>query len=388
MDFQLTEKQLEIKRDAHEFAEKEIRPAARELDRKTNPIDCFPAELLKKARRFRLATMPKEIGGSGLGWLDTVVQQQEIAWGDLGFAFVIYHILMWGPIIPNLPPELKEEVLPRILNEDIVMAAGLHEPDISSAELRTAWDDPMGCVRTWAERDGDYYIINGKKNWSSNGAVASYILLTTRTREGKASESLTQFLVPVDTPGFSVAEVSDHLGCRLLVHGELHFDNMRLPAKYRMGEENAGLTGLKAGWLKVNLLKNSHVLGTCIAAYETALDFARSRISCGKPITEYPTIKAMLSQMKVRQDAAQFLVYRDALNLDNNPKDTENNLAREMSTKAYLNDIAARHIRDCDEIMGGFGTSKAVPLEKLVRDLQTMQHAFCNRTLAYIMGAV
>jgi acyl-CoA dehydrogenase len=388
MDFELSEEQIMLQRTCREFAEKEVRPISRELDRMIDPGQCYSMELIKKASKLGLRTtgVPKEYGGVGLDLLTQTIMWEELAWGDIGFAFSLYHTIFFGRAVPHMPKEIRDEFLPRFLEDDtFLLAYSLSEPR-GMTEVVLAYEE--GGFDTFAEKKGDEYVINGNKLYCSNSTLASIITVSARTiRKGPLTKSWSRFLVPVGTPGLTIGKVHDHMGLRMLMTAELAFEDMHVPAKYLIGEENKAYhDNLKEDPIVITL-KNTNLLGGLRALYEESLNYARTRVVCGKPIIEYDTIKLMLADMRTKLDAARWLIRKCAWDIDHHSEDVKGNNEMAYATKAFVNEISPIIVRDADEIHGGMGTSKELIVEKIIRDVITIQHGMCNRSVAYLKGA-
>ncbi len=388
MDFELSEEQVMLQRTCHEFAEKEVRPVAWELDKMTDPSQCYSIELIKKASALglRTTTLPREYGGSELDLLTISMMWEELAWGDIGFAFSLYHTIFFGMGVSQMRKEVRDEFLPKFLEDDtFLLAYSLSEPQ-GMTEVMLPYEP--GGFSAFAEKRGDEYILNGTKAYCSNAPLARIINVNVRTvKDGPLTKSWSRFMVPVGTPGLTIGKVHDHMGLRMLMTTELALEDLHVPTKYLMGEENKGFDSVLSHDPIVLMLKNTNLLGGLRALYELSVDYARDRVVCGKPIIEFDTIKYMLADMRVKIAAARGLNWRLAWEIDHHPENVKENNEMAYLTKAFINEIAATIMRDADEIHGGMGTNKEVLTEKIIRDVFTIQHGLCNRHFAYLKGA-
>jgi alkylation response protein AidB-like acyl-CoA dehydrogenase len=244
IDFELTEEQLMLQRVCHDFAENEIRSRAWELEKNTDPGKCYDFDLVKKASQLglRTTTIPEELGGSGLDLKTIVIMWEELAWGDMGFAFSLYHTIFFGRGISHMPESLREELLPPFLKDDtFLLAYALSEPQ-GMTEVVLPYDGPDGGFKIFAEKQGDEYVVSGTKQYCSNAINAKIIVLNARTKKNAPlRESWSSFFMPVDTPGLTIGKPHDHMGARLLPTSELFLEDVRIPARYLIGgEENKG----------------------------------------------------------------------------------------------------------------------------------------------------
>ncbi len=241
MDFRLTDVQ-EMTRDmVRDFAQNEVKPAALELDKKTNPQDCIPWDLLKKASKLGLRTtaIPEEWGGEGADYTTLAIILEELGAADHGFASIIRGCYTESPrLVHELNPEQRDEFLPKFLKDDTyLLGLARTEPD-AGTDSHFLYDAPGASIQTYAERQGDEYVINGTKHFISSGGIAKLYFLYARTdKKGPISTSMSVLLVPSDTPGFTIGRFHNKFGRRLLANAELVFQNARIPARYLIGKE-------------------------------------------------------------------------------------------------------------------------------------------------------
>jgi len=390
MDFEMTELQKMVYSATREFAAKEVRPAAKELDKKENPLDRIDWELIKKASQlgFRTLTFPEEYGGAGADCLTTVIHYEALSWADGGFAHYFFQLHILGPSILRMPRQQRELLVPGIVEDDTFLVGAANTESCGATEYVLPYDAPGAAFRTVAEKKGDEYIINGTKEYCSNGPIAKMLFVSLQTNpNAPLSQSWTQIMVPADAPGLSIGKIHDHMGMRLLPTAELVFDDVHVPARYLIGEEGTALEMHHRIRPWILTLHNGQVLGILQALYDDTLDFAKNRNVCGKPILEHPTIKLMLADMRMKIEAGRALTYKTAWNLDHRKEDFRNNTELVYLTKAFLDEAALTIIRNADEIHGGMGTNREMLTEKLIRDAFTMLHWLNTRSVAYLKGA-
>jgi alkylation response protein AidB-like acyl-CoA dehydrogenase len=390
MDFEMTEEQKMLYQLTREFAEKEVRPVAKELDKKANPADRIDWELIKKASRlgFRTLTWPEEYGGMNADVLTTVIHYEALSWGDGGFSHYFFSSHVMGPSISGMPKQLKEEFISKMAADDTFLVGVSNTESCGATEYTLPYDVPGSAFKTVAERKGDEYIINGTKEYCSNGLIAKLVSVSAQTNpKTPLSQSWSQIFVPIKTPGLSIGKVHDHMGMHLLPTVELIFDNVRVPARYLIGEEGGALEAHHRVRPRIITVHNAQMLGILQALYDETLQFAQTRVVCGKPIIEHPSVKIMLADMRMKIEATRALLYRTAWNLDHKKEDFKNNTELVYLTKAFLDEAALTMMRDTDEIHGGMGTNKDMITEKLIRDAFTMLHWMNTRSIAYLKGA-
>ena len=375
MDYREDEEQVMLRKMVRKFAQEEVRPLSVEFDKKTDPRECFPWELLKKASKLGLRTLsvPSEYGGGGVKDLVShIIVLEELGAGDNGFASCIRSNIGLAALMEVIcTPEQKEEFFPKIVKDDtFVLAMGITEPNTGTDNFLMA-DTPGAALQTFAEKRGGEYVINGMKHFISNGGIAQLYLVHTRTdRKLPLNRCRTLFLVPSTTPGFSIGKFHNKLGRRLLMNAELFFDDVHVPERYLLGKEGEGsriepmapfmFFGLPAA-----------TLGTFRACYDVSVDYARMRIQGGKPIIHHQLIAAHLSEMRVRIEAARALLYKQAWCWQNkheyDPKMT-------ILVRTFIDQIGPHIVSQMNDIFGGSGSDKEMITEKFIRDLFTAFH--------------
>jgi len=375
MDYREDEEQVMLRKMVRKFAQEEVRPLSVEFDKKTDPRECFPWELLKKASKLGLRTLsvPSEYGGGGVKDLVShIIVLEELGAGDNGFASCIRSNIGLAALMEVIcTPEQKKEFFPKIVkNDTFVLAMGITEPNTGTDNFLMA-DTPGAALQTFAEKRGGEYVINGMKHFISNGGIAQLYLVHTRTdRKLPLNRCRTLFLVPSTTPGFSIGKFHNKLGRRLLMNAELFFDDVHVPERYLLGKEGEGsriepmapfmFFGLPAA-----------TLGTFRACYDVSVDYARMRIQGGKPIIHHQLIAAHLSEMRVRIEAARALLYKQAWCWQNkheyDPKMT-------ILVRTFIDQIGPHIVSQMNDIFGGSGSDKEMITEKFIRDLFTAFH--------------
>jgi len=376
MDFSLTETQLSLQRLAHEFAEKEIRPAARERERIRDPKERFPWEILEKGSRLGLRTLslPEERGGAGATILDLCVVGEELAWGDLGVAVTfdqtwkISHFLdrMWNE-------EQRGRFLQAFLEDHrFHLAVGMTEPDAGSENFIPADRADHG-VRLRAVRDGDW-VLNGMKHFISNGGIAKLYVLVTRTDPKVAAlKGMTYFMVAPGTKGFTIGEVHDKMGQRLSQNAELIFENCRVPDRDRITEVGGGARARAGSFSRGSVIESAATaLGPARAAYEDAVEYAKNRVQGGKPIIQHQAIGFALADCYIEYvSARQTLHYAAWMAM----KDEGYDPKLGYMAKAYASEACFRIAKRALEVWGGMGYMTEAPMEKYLRDVTSFLHS-------------
>jgi alkylation response protein AidB-like acyl-CoA dehydrogenase len=360
IDFTLTDEQREIQALAHTFAEQEIRPVAAELDER----EAFPAELVRKAGELGLTTFafPEELGGLGItDELTDCIITEELAWGCAGVATVLGGTHLASiPILLAGTAEQKQRLLKPIVQRNSLCAMALTEAGAGS---------DVAAMITTARRDGDAYVLNGTKRFITNGGIADLYVVFATVDRSKGHRGVTAFIVPGDAPGLSGGKKEQKLGIRCSHTGEVLFDNVRVPAANRLGEEGSGFK------LAMTMLDRSRpmvaaiALGIARAAYEYARDYAKERVQFGQPIAANQAIQFMLADMATKVQAARLMTWWSA-------KVTETGrpfLYESSMAKNFASDVAMEVATDAVQIFGGYGYIREYPVEKLFRDAKITQ---------------
>ncbi|MBI3024990.1 MAG: acyl-CoA dehydrogenase family protein [Candidatus Tectomicrobia bacterium] len=375
MEFKLTERQLALQRMAREFARKEIRPVARELDRRPNPMDRSPVEVLDKASRIGLLTLglAEAWGGGGADMVTLCIVGEELGWGDLGTSVILEQDWKLSRIFETLMTEEQKRSFLRAFAEDhrYHFSIAGSEPDSGSDNL-IPYDAPGVGLRTTAVRKGDRWVINGMKHFIFNAGLSKLYMVNTRTDPAAGvSRGTTFFLVTPDLDGFSYGRYHDKMGMRLGPNRELIFRDMELPDANRVGEVN----GAYAARRKIrgsNIEAVSPCLGVARAAYEDAIEYARNRVQGGRPIIEHQAVGFLLCDCFIQLEAARRLLHYAAWTAEN-PDIYDSKLA--FMTKAHMGEVCFEVARKALEVWGGMGYMTEAPMEKYLRDVTAFLHS-------------
>jgi len=388
VDFALTEEQLAIQKLARDFAEKEIKPVAMERDRIVDPKEAFPVDIFKKSFElgFHKAFIPTKYGGLGLDCLTCLLIWEELAVGDAGVCVSFQgHALALEQTINSGTEEQRETFLGAVTEgEGCLTALSFTEPNVGPCWLLVFPDYAM---ETTAVLQGDDYVLNGTKNFVTNGGTPLtkwYVIhaRTDMTKGGLAAHNT--FFVWADTPGLNVGKAEDKMGQRLSHNVVLYLDDLRVPKGQLLGGVTERSTELFAAererlttvdcWVLVGGLS----LGIARAAYEAALDYAKQRLIAGRPSIQYQLVGAKLAEMYINIEAARALAWKAARHSDTHPR-SDWKLA--FGTKILTSDVAVKVSSEAVQIYGGYGYTKENLVEKLYRDAKVTQIYECPNEL-------
>jgi acyl-CoA dehydrogenase len=359
LGFDPTPEQEALREMARKFAAHEIRPRAEEWDRD----GAFPMELFRKAFDLGLMTafIPEAYGGQGLSSLDGCFIVEELAWGCSGVTTsMTANGLALGPILLAGSEEQKRSFVAPFATEFRFASFCLTEPGAGS---------DAGGIATTARRDGDGYVLNGRKCFITNGAHASQYTVFASTDRSLGHKGLSAFVVPRETPGVSSGKKEDKMGQRASETSDVLFEDARVPGKNRLGVEGEGF---KIAMRTLDYARASvaaMAVGVARAAYEHAADYARQRVQFGQPIAMNQAIYFLLADMATDIEAARLLTWKAAWLADQGKRNTKES----SFAKAFAADLAMRVATDAVQIFGGYGYMKDYPVEKLMRDAKLLQ---------------
>jgi alkylation response protein AidB-like acyl-CoA dehydrogenase len=361
VDFKLDSEHKLIQDMARDFAQKEIAPIAARIDEEAT----FPTETVRKMGElgFMGIEIPEEYGGTGMDCLSYVLAMIEIskACASHGVIMSVNNSLVCYGIHHFGTEKQKQAFLVPLAGGEKLGAYSLTEPQAGS--------DPAN-MRCTAEYDpaADEYLINGTKAWVTSGPNADYIVLFAMTDRSKGTRGISAFIVDTALPGFKPGKVEPKLGIRASHTSELIFDNYRLPAWHRMGEEGAGfriaLAVLDAGRIGVA----AQAVGIAEAAFEAARDYAKEREQFGQPIANFQAIQFMLADMKTQLEAARLLTYQAALAKEESKAGGRRFSLEASMAKVFAAEMAMWVTTKAIQIFGGNGYSKEYPVERHFRD--------------------
>ena len=360
MDYFLSDEQKMILKVVKDLAKDKILPVRLELDEKEE----FPWEILKemaKADLFRIF-IPEKYEGAGMGNFDLCIVAEEMAKVCAGVA-TSYAASFLGaePIIHFANEEQKKKYLPEIASGKKLAAFGLTESEAGS---------DVGGIKTTAVKDGDYYILNGTKQWITNGGEAEVYSVFASTNPKRGARGLSTFIVEKDTEGFSFGKKENKLGIRASATTELIFENARIPKENLIGREGMGFLIAMKTFDVTRTGVGSLALGIASGALEEAVKYSKERHQFGQAISSFQAVQIMLADMATQVEAARALVYSVAKYIDSGAKHygKESGMA-----KLFASDTAMKVTTDAVQIFGGYGYMKDYPVEKMMRDAKITQ---------------
>ncbi|WP_260285021.1 acyl-CoA dehydrogenase family protein [Peribacillus aracenensis] len=361
MDFSLTKEQQMIKEMVKEFAEKEIKPIAIELDAKS----MFAEDVFKKMGKLGLLGIPfpEEYGGSGGDTISYAIAVEEVgkACGGTGLSYAAAVSLGASPIYYFGTEEQKQKYLVPITTGETLAAFGLTEPNAGS---------DAGGTRTTAVLEGDEYVINGEKTWITNASYSRTVTVTAVSgKDSKGKNIISAFIVPTDTQGLTINSNYEKMGVRASNTCEIILDNVRVPKKNLLGDPDKGfkqfLFTLDGGRISIAAL----AVGIAQAAFEKALAFSKERIQFGKSISNFQAIQFKLADMAMEIELARNMVYKAAW-----LKDNKKPFAKEAAyAKLFASETAFRASNQAIQIHGGSGYMREYEVERYLRDAKLLE---------------
>jgi alkylation response protein AidB-like acyl-CoA dehydrogenase len=355
MNFDVSENQLMIEQMVKDFAEKEIRPNVMTWDES----QVFPLDLFRKAGELGLmgVLVPEEFGGAGLGYFEYISAIRGIAkvCGSIGLSIAAHNSLCTNHILKFGNDTQKNKWLPKLASGQWIGAWGLTEPNTGSDAMR------MKCT---AKKDGDYWVINGSKNFITHGKSGDIIVAVVRTGDLLDSHGMTAFAIERGTPGFDAGKKEDKLGMRASETAEVIFNNCRVHKDNIIGKEGEGFIQsmkiLDGGRISIGALG----LGIAEGALEASVTYSKEREQFGKPISAFQGISFKLADMATEIEASKLLLYKAADLLMKGER--VNKLSAMAKYKASETAVAVSN--DAVQVFGGYGYVKEYPVEKFYRD--------------------
>ncbi len=355
MNFDYTEDQVELRRAVRDFAEKEIVPFASEWDEN----ESFPAEVVKKLGElgFLGVVFPEEYGGAGLSYVDYALVVEELARADASVGITVSaHIsLCSNHIYEQGTEQQKQKYLTRLAAGEWLGGWSLTEPNAGS---------DAGGTQTTAVLEGDEWVLNGSKTFTTNGTVCDVAIAMAVTGKEKGKHGISAFIIPKGTTGFRPGKKERKLGHRASDTSEMIFENCRVPRENLLGDQGEGFVAslrvLDGGRIGIASL----ALGIAQASFECARDYAKERRQFGKPIGSFQAIRFKLSDMATQIDAARLLIQRAAYLKDQGKRVTKES----AMAKLYASEVAVRAAEEAVQILGGYGYTRDYPAERYYRD--------------------
>ncbi|MCX8110103.1 MAG: acyl-CoA dehydrogenase family protein [Syntrophorhabdaceae bacterium] len=360
MDYFFTEEQKQIQSLARRIAEEKIIPVRAELDEKEE----FPWDIMKVCAETGLfgVSISEAYGGMGGGSLENCLVVEELSKACLGVS-VSYAASLLGayPIILGGSEEQKKRYLPQIARGERLAAFALTEPNAGS---------DAQAIRTEAKKVGDEYILNGTKQWITNGGEAEIYTVIAMTDRTKGGRGATAFIVEKGLEGFHFGKKEKKLGIRASATRELIFQDCKVPKENVIGREGMGFILAMRTFDRTRPGIGAQAVGVAQAALDEAVNYAREREQFDKKIISFQAVQHMLADMATQIEAARALVYAVARYIDSNPRDTSKVSAM---SKVFPSDMAMKVTVDAIQIFGGYGYMREYPVEKMMRDAKILQ---------------
>ena len=357
MDFDYTPEQIQLRREVREFAAAEIAPHVMEWDESQT----FPLAVIKKLGQlgYMGIIFPEEYGGAGLGYVEYSIVIEELSRvdGSIGIILAAHTSLCSNHIAKAGSEEQKRKYLTKLTTGEWLGCWSLTEPEAGS--------DAAG-TRSTAVREGDDWILNGSKTFTTNAHYADVCVGMAITDRTAARHGISAFILEKDTPGFRAGKKENKLGLRASATGEVIFSNCRLPASQLLGKPGEGFVDslriLDGGRVSIAALS----IGMAQGAYDAALKYAKMRRQFGRPISEFQAIQHKLVDMATKIDASRLLTYRAAKMIDAGKRVTRES----AMAKLFASEAAVEIANEAVQIHGGYGFIKDYPVEKFYRDVK------------------
>ena len=360
IDFSLTDEQKAFRDALRKFAKNEIVPLVDQCEERAE----YPQFIFRKMGEpgYLGARFPEEFGGSGGDTMFSVIMSEELGYVSPGIYLGIYvhlYLAMSGILFFGSNEQKKKYLIPGIRG-DMIGAWGFAEPGAGS--------DP-GSMTTRAKRDGSDFIINGTKMFITNGTFADFVVVTAVTDPSLGMKGISLFIVDKGTPGFSVSKKLNKMGMKASEAAELVFEDCRVPASNMLGKENTGFIAAMGTLTEGRIVAAAFAVGMGRAAYDAALDYAKTRYQFGQPIGKFQGIQWMLADMATQIEAARLLTYQAAwLAGKSAPHIKESSMA-----KLFATEMASKVCAQAVQIHGGYGFMDEYPVSRFYRDCKLLE---------------
>jgi isovaleryl-CoA dehydrogenase len=360
MDLSLSEEERELRAAARRFAEKEVAPVADRMDRE----DYFPRDVFRRLGEhgFLGVTVAPEFGGLGLSYVAQALILEEIARVSPALALSVgaHSNLFADNVGRNGTDAQRRSFLPAAASGEAIGALALTEPNSGSDAVS---------LRTRAVRQGDQYVLNGSKQFITNGPVADSLLVYAKTAPDRGARGISAFLVRRDTPGFSVARSLDKMGMRGSPTGELAFHDCRIPADQRVGAEHDGVRVMMSGLNVERAVLTAIPVGIMAECLDRSVRYSQQREQFGQKIGRFELIQEKLARMYADLEASRQLMY---VALDAVAKEPRR-MAPAASALTFASEASTRAALDAIQVHGGYGYMRDLPLERLARDAKLLE---------------
>lgn len=374
IDFEPTGEQRLLRETARQFATGSIRPIVERMKRKGVPDDPWewvrPVYAEGVALGLTRVFVPEEFGGLGGSCLDAVLMLEELGAADVGIASDYFSLTMTMPLLMlrgGTKEQAKTFLDAFVGAPDMVLAGAQSEPNVPGSELLTGAVDAAYGPKMRARRDGDAYVLTGAKSaFVTNAAVADRFFILARTDADKPlTEGLSIFTIPADAPGLRVGRRTPLIGWPFSSHAELLFDDVRVPINDRIGAEG-GAAMLFAQVPEMPVCLAACFIGLARAAYETALEYAKTRVSTGQPLIRHQAIALKLAEMAVELQAARLMVWDAARACETDPMAAA--MFKAPAAKAKAVDVAIACAETCMKVQGGYGVTREYDAGRYLND--------------------
>lgn len=355
LDFELDKERRMIKDSAKEFAEKEIKPYGLEYEEKGE----WPYGIFKKAAKlgFIGTCIPEEYNGAGMDLLSDVLILEEFSRADSSIGACMMSVTLGCPMVRDFGShELKEKYLAKVPTGEAISAIAVSEPDAGS---------DVAAIRTYAVREGGEWVLNGTKQFITNGSIANWVVILAKT-EPTASpphKGISAFLVETKSEGYSASKLKT-MGMHCYDHAEVNLSNVRVPDSHVIGELNRGFYQLMRFFNESRVTVAAVALGIAQGAFERALDYAKKRKAFGKPLVDQQVIRFKLADMAKEIEAARLLVYKAAWKISKGEPDPY----LSSMAKLFASEAAVHVTYEAVQIHGGYGYCKDYDVERYYRD--------------------
>jgi len=358
MDFQLTDEQRELQETARKFARAELPALAREMEEKDYPV---PHDMLRTYGEmgFLGVNLPTEYGGLGLGHLEALLVLEEFAKISNAVAFPVFEALV-GPVrtIERFgSDEMKARVLPEVIKGEKVVAVSMSEPDAGTA---------LTDLRTRAVADGNGYVVNGYKRWTSGGGHSDYYVTYCRFSDDPGAKGIGAILLEKDMEGMEFGKREELLGFRGIPTADYAIEDVKVPGE-NVIIGAGGFSKLMSAFGLERCGNATQSLGVAAAALEAATQYVQEREAFGKPIIDFQAVQLKIAEMAMKVEAARLLIHRAAANAANQP-DGLPTVYESSVAKCYANEIVRDVTAMGVQVMGGYGYHKEYGMEQRLRD--------------------
>ena len=358
--FLLSDEHEELRRALRRFAEEQIAPNAAEADDRAD----FPWKSFEAYRTSGFIGLPYPVeyggdGGDGVAYAMLVEEVARVCASSALFVFITR--LACAAILAHGSPELRTQVVPRAARGEWQGSYCLSEPHAGS---------DVASMSTRAVRDGDHYVLNGRKTWITNAGVSGFATVFAKTDPAAGSRGISAFLVECDSPGFSVGKLETKMGVRGSPTGELLFDDVAVPVAHLIGEEGAAFGYAMEALDGSRPIVGAQAVGIAQGALDVAMQYTTERAQFGSKIAEFQGIQFMLADMATRLEAARLLVYRACAMAE---VGAPGSAKASAMAKLFASDTAMQVSTDAVQLLGGAGYTRDFPLERMMRDAKVTQ---------------